>query len=517
MLMVRVVFTGTDPLRGARAALVRRRLESYGQVLSVEPPLDGTPDQPLGEAVFLVATDADPADLAHSVEACAGLPGEIVAEATEADGLPEEAAGVRPAEAVASETPAGGQPAASSQSRDRTSGTAGTLRVDVERLDQVNNLVGELLIERARLAELVRRLVSASVSPELRPVVAGLDQSRLKLESISSALREKVMELRMVPVGTLFGRYRRLVRELSARVGKPLRLQTCGEETSIDKVLAEEIADPIAHLVRNCADHGIEPPEVRRRLGKPEAGTISLTANSEAGRVVIEVSDDGRGIDLDRVRDRALSAGLVSPARAGELTSDELVQFIFVPGFSTAEKVSEVSGRGVGMDVVKAGVERLRGSISVRTGRSLGTTFRILLPLSLSTMPALLVQVGGEVLALPAASVRRMFLPGSGCRVYGCCLDAGGSLLPFVDLGRALGWSAGEEARYVLIAEDAAGSFAVGVHLLLGQAEVVLKPVGVAARATQALLGATILGDGRVAPVVDPVALAAELLGGRGK
>lgn len=517
MLMVRVVFTGTDSLRGARAALVRRQLESCGQVLSVEPPLDGTPDQPLGEVVFLVATDAAPADLVRSVEACAGLPGEIVAEVSEATGLPGEGAGVGVAGAATSGLPAGGPPVASSPSGDRTSGAAGTLRVDVERLDQVNNLVGELLIERARLAELVRRLGSASVPPELRPVVAGLDQSRLKLESISSALREKVMELRMVPVGTLFARYRRLVRELSARVGKQLTLKTSGEETSIDKVLAEEIADPIGHLVRNCADHGIEPPEVRRRLGKPEVGTISLTAYSEAGRVVIEVSDDGRGVDLDRVRDRAVSAGLVSPARAGELTPDELVQFIFVPGFSTAEKVSEVSGRGVGMDVVKASVGRLRGSIAVRTARGLGTTFRILLPLSLSTMPALLVEVGGEVLALPAASVRRLFVLGGSCRVYGRCLDAGGSLLPFVDLGWALGWSVGEEARYVLVAEDASGSFAVGVGSLLGQAEVVLKPVGVAARATRALMGATILGDGRVAPVVDPVALAAELLGGRAK
>lgn len=517
MLTVRVVFTGTDLLRGARAALVRRQLECRGQVLSVEPPIDGTPDQPLGEVVFLVATDADPADVVRSVESCAGLPGEILAEVSEAAGLPEEAAGVGMAGVAPSGVDAGGPLVPSSLSRDRTSGTAGTLRVDVERVDQVNNLVGELLIERARLAELVRRLASASISSELRPVVAGLDQSRLRLESISSALREKVMELRMVPVGTLFARYRRLVRELSTRMGKPLKLETSGEETSIDKVLVEKIADPIAHLVRNCADHGIEPPEVRRRLGKPEAGTIFLTAYSEAGQVVVEVSDDGQGIDFDRVRDRAVSVGLLSPGRAGELTPDELLQFIFVPGFSTAEKVSEISGRGVGMDVVKASVERLRGSISVRTARSLGTTFRILLPLSVSTMPALLVEVGGQVLALPAMSVRRLFALGGGCQVYGRCLDAGGSLLPFVDLGLALGWSVGEQARYVLLAEDPAGSFAVGVHSLLGEAEVVLKPVGVAARATRALLGATILGDGRVAPVVDPVALAAELLGGRGR
>jgi two-component system chemotaxis sensor kinase CheA len=512
-----VVFRGSDPLRGARAALVRRQLESFGQLVSVDPPLDGTPDQPLGEVVFLVATDAAPADLARSAEACAGMPGEIVAEVSEADGAPGESAGPEEVRPVALPVPPCGQAPAASPGGERASGGAGTLRVDVERLDQVNNLVGELLIERARLAELVRRLASDSVPPELRPVVAGLDQSRLKLESISSALREKVMELRMVPVGTLFARYRRLVRELSARVGKQLLLKTSGEETSIDKVLAEEIADAIAHLVRNCADHGIEPPQVRRRLGKPEAGTVSLTAYSEAGRVVIEVSDDGRGIDLDRVRERAVSAGLVSPDRAGELTPDELVQFIFVPGFSTAEKVSEVSGRGVGMDVVKASVERLRGSVSVRTAPGAGTTFRILLPLSLSTMPALLVEVGGEVLALPAASVRRLFVLGGSCRVYGGCLDTGGTVLPFVDLGRALGWTAGEGARYVLIAEDPAGSFAVGVGSLLGQAEVVLKPVGVAARATRALMGATILGDGRVAPVVDPVALAAELLGGRGR
>lgn len=517
MLMVRVVFAGTDLLRGARAALVRRQLECRGQVLSVKPPLDGTPDQPIDEVVFVVATDDDPEDVVRSVESCAGLPGEILTEVSEATGLPEKAEGAQVACAAPSGGDMGVPTGASSLSRDNKSGTAGTLRVDVERLDQVNNLVGELLIERARLAELVRHLTSASISSELTPVVAGLDQSRLRLESISSALREKVIELRMVPVGTLFARYRRLVRELSTRMGKPLKLETSGEETSIDKVLVEKIADPIAHLVRNCADHGIEPPEVRLRLGKPETGTIFLTAYSEAGQVVVEVSDDGRGIDFDKVRDRVVSAGLLSPGRAEELTPDDLLQFIFVPGFSTAERVSEISGRGVGMDVVKASVEQLRGSITVRTARSLGTTFRIFLPLSLSTLPALLVEVGDQVLALPTMSVRRLFALGDGCQVYGRCLDAGGSLLPFVDLGSELAWSVGEKARYALVAQDPAGSFAVGVQSLLGEAEVVLKPVGVAARASRALLGATILGDGRVAPVVDPVALAAELLGGRGR
>ena len=269
-----------------------------------------------------------------------------------------------------------------------------TIRVSVGALERIMTLVSELVLTRNQLLEITRRLAEDPIKPPLQ-----------RLSSLTSDLQDAVMRARMQPIGRLFSNLPRLVRELASDVGKKIELVTAGSDTELDRQLIELIRDPLTHMIRNCADHGIETPQERRAAGKPEAGTIRVSAAHEAGHINIAISDDGRGLDVERIRAKALSLGLASEAQLARMTNDEVCSFIFAPGFSTARQVTSISGRGVGMDVVRENIESIGGTVALSTAMGRGTTFALKIPLTLAIAPALIIETAGHRFALPQHAV----------------------------------------------------------------------------------------------------------------
>jgi two-component system chemotaxis sensor kinase CheA len=376
--------------------------------------------------------------------------------------------------------------------------TASSVRVAATKLDKLVDLVGELVIAQARLAQ----LAAASASPALTAVSEDLDR-------LTTELRDHTLEVRMVPIGTTFGRFKRLVHDLSASLGKEIELATEGAETELDKTVIERLADPLVHLIRNSCDHGIEAPAERKAAGKAARGTVRLSAYHSGSSVVIEIQDDGAGLDPAAIEAKARERGLI-PAGA-RLAERELFGLIFLPGFSTARQVSNVSGRGVGMDVVKRSVETLRGSVSIDSVRGKGTTIRVQLPLTLAIIEGLLVAVGESQFVLPLSAVeecveltREDVERGHGSRVA----SVRGELVPYLRLRELFG-VAGERPPLEQIAivrhEESRCGFVV--DSVVGQHQTVIKSLGKMFRTVKGLSGATILGDGTVALIVDLPAL----------
>ena len=382
-----------------------------------------------------------------------------------------------------------------------------TIRVDVDLLDDLMTLVGELVLARNEVMQLV------GVNPD-----GAFAVSAQRLNLITSELQERVMKTRMQPIGTVWGKLPRVVRDLAHQLGKQVRLEMEGKETELDKSLIEAIKDPLTHIVRNTVDHGIETPDKRRAAGKPTEGVLRLTAGHEGGQVNIEIRDDGAGIDLDRVRAKAVELGLVSVEFANVMSDAEAVQLIFMPGFSTAKQITNVSGRGVGMDVVKTNIEKIGGSVEVRTSAGQGTTFKIKIPLTLAIIPALIVGCGGRRYAIPQINLVELVKVDNDERGRGIEYLHGAPvfrlrdrLLPVVDLRGRLGGSEPEGTdcdMVVLSAED--HRFGVLVDDIYETQEIVVKPLGQVVADAPMFSGATILGDGRVALIVDVMGLAQE-------
>jgi two-component system chemotaxis sensor kinase CheA len=344
--------------------------------------------------------------------------------------------------------------------------------------------------------------------PKLRESVAAMERN-------TRELHERVMAVRMLPVGTLFQRYVRTVYDIAQATGKQIALATAGEETEIDKSMLELLADPLTHLIRNAADHGIETPEARRAAGKPEEGSIRLRAFHRAGRVVLEVEDDGAGIDPARVRAKAVERGLIAADAA--MSDDALRMLIFEPGFSTRDEVSDLSGRGVGMDVVRQNVQQLNGTIALTSETGRGSTVSIELPLTLAILEGLLVRVGDRTLVLPLLSVIETVSPRAGqmqrVAEKGHVVVIREESIPLLRLHRYLGLSAGPggsdgERSLVVVVEAGHKKIGLVVDELLGQQQVVVKSLERHLRKVDGLMGATILGDGCVAPIVDVACLA---------
>jgi two-component system chemotaxis sensor kinase CheA len=395
------------------------------------------------------------------------------------------------------------QPAAPGAPTELAEVQSHSIRVDLHRLDTLSNLIGELVVEKAELADLVARLEGVCTEGYSRTLVQELRQAVGKLNSTSSQLQEQATELRMVPVGQLFGRFKRLVRDLSAATGKRLILRREGEETMLDKAIVEEMVDPLLHLIRNAADHGIEGPAERMRSRKPEAGRITLRAYDQGDHVVIEVEDDGKGIDAARVKAKALERGLITPETAAALSEAEVLRLIFLPGFSTADQVTDISGRGVGMDVVKVNVERLRGTLDVKTFPGKGTRFIIRLPLTVSVMRVMLAEAAGQVVAVPLTALHGLVRLTDASRVlWDQAIDHAGSLLPLVDLG-ALWRRTATGGQYALVMNAGNQEIALLVNRPLGQGEVVIKPLGDYVGRLPGVAGAAILADGRIALILD--------------
>jgi two-component system chemotaxis sensor kinase CheA len=377
---------------------------------------------------------------------------------------------------------------------------ATSIRVPTTKVDKIMDLVGELVITQSMIVELMDRLTPATL-PLLRDAMAAMDRHTRELQ-------ERVMAVRMVPVGTVLSRFPRLVHDLSASLGKQIALTIEGEDTEIDKGIVEQLGDPLAHLVRNSADHGVEPAPERALAGKPSEGAIALRAFHQGGSVVIEIEDDGRGLDTAAILRQALAAGLV---QAGDALTDEAIhELIFQPGFSTKAEVTDVSGRGVGLDVVKRAVERLNGSLQVSSTRGRGSRFRLALPLTLAIVDGLSLRVGAQSYIVPLASIVESFRP-EPAQVrtvlhQGEVVMVRGGSIPLVRLSRVFDVPTDviDPARgIVVLAESASGRAALLVDELLGQSQVVVKSTEASFRKIEGVMGATILGDGRVALILD--------------
>ncbi len=372
-----------------------------------------------------------------------------------------------------------------------------SIRVSVDKVDALINLVGELVITQAMLKQ-----VSGGLDPvHAEQLFAGLDL----LERNTRDLQEAVIGVRMLPVDAVFRRFPRLVRDLSSRLGKQVRLRTVGEGTELDKGLIEKIADPLVHLVRNSIDHGLELPDARRQAGKEETGTITLAASHQGGHIVIEVSDDGRGLNRDKILAKAVERGLSVPDNPSDA---QVWDLIFQPGFSTADAVTDVSGRGVGMDVVRRNIQALGGEVQLESRTGAGTRVLIRLPLTLAILDGMTVSVAGETLILPLAYVLEALQPqAEDIRTMageGRVLRVRGEYLPILSLGHYYGYrSGGNTDPLVVVVEGDGQKIALEVDELLGQQQVVVKNIENNYRRIGGVSGATILGDGRVALIVD--------------
>lgn len=377
------------------------------------------------------------------------------------------------------------------------------VKVDTQKLDSLVDLVGEMVIAQSLVVQ----------NPSLEAVRDEcLTRDLAHLGRITRDLQRTAMSLRMVPIGATFHKMDRLVRDITAKVGKQVELVTAGEDTELDRTIVEEISDPLIHMIRNSIDHGIEKPDVRAEGGKPPRGTVSLKAYHQSGNIVVEVGDDGKGLDRERILAKAVEKGLVKPHEP--LSDNAIFSLILAPGFSTAEQVTDLSGRGVGMDVVARNIEKLRGKLEIQSTAGKGTTFRIHLPLTLAIIDGLLVGVGSERFIVPTVVVRESFRPAPGMisSVHGRgeVINVRGRLCPLLRLYAQLGIagaSTDPAQAIVLVVETGDAVRCVMVDQLLGKQEVVIKSLGETFRRSPYVSGAAILGDGGVGLILDPHAL----------
>ena len=473
----------------------------------VETVLDRARNQELLLTPAIIDVVLESADYLKRAIACvqSGLRGQA-AEAPPYDGLLErvravlEGKQVATVEAVepAKATEAVEKPKAAENTKSEGE-TGFSLRVDAGKLDYMMDMVGELVIAQSLIAH----------NPEIGALESGpLQRNLQQLGRITAEVQRVAMSMRMTPVSTLFGRMNRLVRDLTRKNGKKVRLELTGEETELDKTIVEQLADPLMHMVRNSLDHGLEGPEERAAGGKSPEGTLVLSASHQAGHILIEITDDGRGLDTEKILKKARERGLVPEGQSP--SENEVFFLIFEPGFSTAEVVTDVSGRGVGMDVVRRQIQGLRGRIEIRSIRGRGTTFLMRLPLTLAIIDGLIVGVGAERYIMPINSVREMLRPTPEMifTMEGRAEMAmvRGELLPMVRLDRrfAIEGARQNPAEALFVVVEAQGRrFCLLVDEMLGKQEVVIKSLGDTFRQVSGISGGAILGDGRVGLILD--------------
>jgi two-component system chemotaxis sensor kinase CheA len=453
------------------------------------------------------AAEADGFDIAELLAAVQAGPS---VSATPAPALVDEAPATVPqvvalADLSMPEEPAAAKPAAAKQTGGEPAAAQATIRVDPERIDRLIDLVGELVINQAMLAQ----RVSAHGFAPSSDIAVGLDE----LEQLTRGIQDSVMAIRAQPVKSVFQRMPRLLREVASQTRKQARLVMEGEGTEVDKTVIERLAEPITHMLRNAIDHGLETAEERLAAGKPAEGVVRLAALHRGGRIVIEVEDDGKGINRPRVRQIAIDKGLI--AADAVLTDEETDNLIFMPGFSTAEAVSDISGRGVGMDVVRRSVQALGGRISISSRPSEGSIFTLSLPLTLAVLDGMVVDVGGQILVVPLTAIIESLRPKREevhfVAPQGAVLAVRGAFVRLVDIGCALRFRqtaiAPDEGVVLLVEGEGGNRSALVVDAIHGQRQVVIKSLEANYRQVEGIAAATILGDGRVALIVDVDAL----------
>lgn len=389
-----------------------------------------------------------------------------------------------------------------------------TLRVDVERIDKVMDLAGEIVLARNRLLNLSNKLEAKYAGDEH---VEGLIETTSFLDRVTSDLQLAVMKMRMQPLQKVFVKFPRMVRDLARALNKEVDLEIIGEDTEVDKSVIEHIGDPLVHIIRNSLDHGIETPEERELKGKSPKGKIVINAYQKGTQIVIDITDDGKGIDYEAVKAKAITKGLITLEEAEKMSEEAIINLIFLPGFSTKDVSTEVSGRGVGMDVVKSNVAKLNGYVEIFTEKDKGTTFRISLPLTLAIIQAMMVQVGNEIYAIPQSMIEETLRISindikevTGQKV----LTIRDRVLPLFLLNDILGApdNADNDRKYVLVASVGDRKFCISVESVLGQEEIVIKTINGIDSEECGIMGATITGDGKVVLILDLAGLSRRVL-----
>ncbi|KDC23535.1 chemotaxis protein CheA [Bordetella bronchiseptica E014] len=476
-----------------------RASERAGQTLTVWVDTTCSPDDI--EAVCCFIIDADQLEIAREAEPAHASAQAAVAAAPDAAATPAPTPAPAPAAAQAAEPARAARPSIAPAHADKESTS---IRVGVEKVDQVINLVGELVITQAMLAQ-----TASTLDPVLHDrLLNGMEQ----LERNARDLQEAVMSIRMMPMDYVFSRFPRLVRDIAGKMGKQIELQTYGRATELDKSLIERIIDPLTHLVRNSLDHGIETPDKRVAAGKEPVGQLVLSAQHNGGNIVIEVSDDGGGLSRERILRKAVAQGLTVNENSPD---DEIWQLIFAPGFSTADQVTDISGRGVGMDVVRRNIQDMGGHVQLSSVPGQGTTTRIVLPLTLAILDGMSVRVGEETFILPLNHVTESLQPQAD-QIYSVAgnervMQVRGEYLPLVEMHRvfSVGQAQADPTQAIAVIMQAEERrFALLVDHLVGQHQVVVKNLESNYRKVPGISAATILGDGSVALIVDVFALA---------
>jgi len=399
---------------------------------------------------------------------------------------------------------------------DRPDKTSDTIRVSQAKLDNFMNTVAELIISKTMINHLVERFEAESLEGTLDEMVKELRKSSVYLDQVSKEIQASVLGIRMVPVKTVFTKFPRMVRDLAKVSGKKIELQMVGEDTEIDKSLIEELSDPLIHLIRNSADHGIESPEARLKAGKPETGTVTLRARHEGDAVLVEIEDDGKGIDPVMIRAKAVEKGLLTEERADALSDEDAIDLIFLPGFSTAQQITDISGRGVGMDVVRSNVRKLNGRVSIKSEVGKGSVFTLKLPLTLAIIDALLMRVAGQVFALPGTSVEETLLVPEETISHLTrrkAINLRGEVLGVTKLCELLQFKEPPEGTLAAVEHPvvviSAGGRRMGliVDAFIRRQEMVIKPLAPYLASLPGISGASIMGDGGVVLILDPLEL----------
>ena len=500
-------------LKSARSYMVMNALDEISDVIKSVPPAEDLEQEKFDHSFdVIIVSDAD----AKAIESAVSAISEItVANVTEFD--PEKAAApAAPAAApVAASAPAApaaapaakaapapakkadAKPAAKDAKKTHMGGQS--VRVDIEKLDTLMNLVGELVTNKVRLEQI-------GMTHRLTDLTETLEQ----MDRVTTDLQSVVMKVRMVPVSQVFNRFPRMVRDLTKELNKEINLTIEGEDTELDRTVIDEIGDPLMHLLRNSLDHGVEHPDEREAKGKPRTGEVGLIARHEGNNVVIMVTDDGSGINADKIRNKAVEKGMISREEADALPDADAVRLIFLPGFSTAEVITDVSGRGVGMDVVRSKIESLGGNVDVETKIDEGSVFKIKLPLTLAIIQAMLVKVQNEMYAIPLGSIDSTIniTPDDIKTVQNKeVIVLRGEIIPIARLGEVLSVPKGEDTNeediFVVVVHVGDHKMGIVVDNLIGQQEIVIKTLGKLLSGLKMLAGATVLGDGHVAMILD--------------
>lgn len=503
-------------LKAARAFLVFKAIEELGQIIRSNPTTQDIEDERFDfHFSMYVSSESSLEDVLEAIKKVSEIETAVGEKIEKLDGQAESEEHAEE-EAAKSEEKNVEKAAEKPEGKAQTAKPAGksdkkpivnrTVRVDIEKLDSLMNQVSELIIAKNSLVAIGDSNAGSQNN------MAGFQEQVEYLERITTNLHESVMKVRMVPIESVVNRFPRMIRDLSKKLDKKMQLIMSGEETELDRTVIDEIGDPLQHLLRNSADHGLESAELRAERGKPAVGSIFLEAYQDGNNVVIEVRDDGNGIDVEGVKQKAISRGIITQEQAASMSDKEAIDLLFMPSFSMAKKISDISGRGVGLDVVKSNIEALGGVVEVRSVLGEGSAFIIRLPLTLAIIQALMVEIGDEKYAISLGSIQSIEdIPISDIKYVEAkeVINMRGSVIPIIRLGEVLDVPMHEDAENLTVVLVKKGDKVAGlvVDNLIGQQEIVIKSLGKYINNTKIISGATILGDGEVALILDSNAI----------